>query len=170
MAARISALVSEWQRSEGRIEPSEFEMFFERSERPVRFALSARFGFEVGREATADAFTYAWEHWGRIAAMENPAGYVYRVGQRRGRRLASRFEPVEFLRTEHEPPMVEPKLAPALSELSARQRQTVVLVHALGWSHRETAELLGLSTSSVQKHVERGVEKLRRMLGVDVGH
>jgi DNA-directed RNA polymerase specialized sigma24 family protein len=156
------------QESEGRIEPSGFEEFFSRSERPVRFALSARFGFEVGREATAEALVYAWEHWGRISAMKNPAGYVYRVGERIGRRMSSRSDPVDFLRPGFDPPLVEPNLAPALLELSSRQRTTVILVHGLGWTHQETADLLSLSTSSVQKHVERGVEKLRRALGVDV--
>jgi DNA-directed RNA polymerase specialized sigma24 family protein len=42
------------------------------------------------------------------------------------------------------------------------------MVHALGWTHTETAELLGLSTSSVQRHVERGLKKLRTRLGVDL--
>lgn len=77
---KLDALVDERQASEEGIEPTGFEELFARSERPIRFALSARFGFEVGREATADAMTYAWEHWGRVAAMDNPAGYVYRVG------------------------------------------------------------------------------------------
>jgi hypothetical protein len=30
-----------------------FEEFFARAERPIRYALCARFGFEIGREATA---------------------------------------------------------------------------------------------------------------------
>jgi DNA-directed RNA polymerase specialized sigma24 family protein len=42
------------------------------------------------------------------------------------------------------------------------------MVHALGWTHAETAGLLGLSTSSVQRHVERGLRKLRTRLGVDL--
>jgi RNA polymerase sigma-70 factor (ECF subfamily) len=160
--------MGEWQESEGRIEPSDFERFFARSERPVRFALSSRFGFEVGREATAEAMTYAWEHWDRVSGMNNPAGYVYRVGQRMARRMGSRFEPVDFFRIESQSPVIEPKLAPALSGLSARQRQAVVLVHALGWTHQETADFLGVTTSSVQRHVKRGMERLRRVLGVDV--
>lgn len=122
----------------------------------------------MGREATAEAFAYAWEHWDRLAVMQNPAGYTYRVGQRVGERLTRRRDPVVFTPPASEQPIVEPKLAPALSRLSARQRTAVVLVHGLGWTHRETAEFLGLSTSSVQKHLERGVERLRRALGVTV--
>jgi len=164
----LHALVVERQASEERIEPIGFEEFFARSERPVRFGLSARFGFEVGREATADAMTYAWEHWGRISVMENPAGYVYRVGERLGRRMSRRAKSIDFMTRNVDPADFEPKLAPALADLSPRQRTCVVLVHALGWTQRETAVFLGLSTSSVQKHEERGVEGLRRALGVDL--
>lgn len=165
---RLHALVTERQASEDRIEPVGFEEFFARSERPVRFALSARFGFEVGREATAEAMTYAWEHWDRVAAMENPAGYVYRVGERLGRRMSRRLRAIDFTPPQVDPPPFEPGLAPALVELSSRQRTCVVLVHALGWTHKETAAFLGLSPSSVQKHVERGIEKLRQAMGVDL--
>jgi RNA polymerase sigma-70 factor (ECF subfamily) len=123
----------------------------------------------MGRGATAEAFTYAWENWERIRLMENPAGYVYRVGERAGRRLARRPEMRnDFSIPDDEQPMVEPGLAPALASLSERQRLVVVMVHALGWTHRETAEFLGLSTSSVQKHLERGLSRLRHSLGVEV--
>lgn len=165
---RLYALMGERKKSEVQIEPAGFEEFFARSERPVRFALSARFGFEMGREATAEAMTYAWEHWQRVGVMDNPTGYVYRVGERIGRRMRSRRTPVDFARPNIDPASFEPKLAPALAGLSSRQRTCVVLVHALGWTHQETADFLGLSTSSVQKHVERGVARLRGALGVDV--
>jgi RNA polymerase sigma factor (sigma-70 family) len=74
----------------------------------------------------------------------------------------------DFSIPDDEQPMVEPGLAPALASLSERQRLVVVMVHALGWTHRETAEFLGLSTSSVQKHLERGLSRLRHSLGVEV--
>ncbi len=153
---------------EGRIDSAQFEEFFRDHERPVRLALVARLGFDTGRDAAAEAFTYAWEHWDRVATMSNPAGYVYRVGERIGRRARKRL-PVEFLVPDgEESPLPEPGLAPALAALSARQRTTVVLVHGLGWTHRQTAEFLSLSTSSVQKHAERAIAKLRRSLGVSV--
>jgi len=99
--------------------------------------------------------------------MENPNGYVYRVGYRLGLRATRRREPVLFDSRPEDPPAFEPELLPALFQLSPRQRQAVVMVHALGWTHADTAELLGLSTSSVQRHVERGLKKLRARLGVD---
>jgi RNA polymerase sigma factor (sigma-70 family) len=50
--------------------------------------------------------------------------------------------------------------------LSEHQRVAVVLAHGFGWTHREIADLLGVSPSTVQNHVERGVSKLRTALEV----
>ena len=58
-----------------------FTDFVENTELDLRRALIARYGPERGREATAEAFAYAWEHWNRIKDMKNPSGYLYRVGQ-----------------------------------------------------------------------------------------
>ena len=61
---------------------------------------------------------------------------------------------------------VEPRLPEALSRLSERQRVSVVLVHSLGFTFAETAELLGVSIGTVETHVMRGLRRLRRSLGV----
>ena len=128
-------------------------------------AFLASYGLERGQEALAEALAYAWEHFDELIAMQNPGGYLYRVGgsrTRRRRRSGTGFPAPESLGL----PSVEPKLAIALAALTDRQRVCVALVHGYGWSHRETAEFLGLSRSSVQNHVERGLERLRRTIGV----
>jgi len=63
-------------------------------------------------------------------------------------------------------PDVEPELPRALGRLTERQRVCVALVHAFGWTHQEVADLLDLSRSSVQNHVERGLNRLRSEMGV----
>lgn len=40
--------------------------------------------------------------------------------------------------------------------------------HSYGWTLAEVAELLGIGIPTVQKHTERGMEHLRRELGVEV--
>jgi RNA polymerase sigma factor (sigma-70 family) len=65
-------------------------------------------------------------------------------------------------------PWIEPGLPKALGALSEHQRVAVVLAHGFGWTHREVAELLGVSTSTVQNHVERGLKKLRGTLEVEI--
>ena len=56
----------------------------------VRRALVAAYGIEVGREATADAIAYAWEHWEKVQIDGNPAGQLYRVGQSAARKYRPR--------------------------------------------------------------------------------
>jgi DNA-directed RNA polymerase specialized sigma24 family protein len=141
-----------------------FEAFVGEVRPRLARALLATFGLERGGEALAESMAYAWEHFDDLELMDNPGGYLYRVGASRSRRR--RRDAVDF----PEPqslglPSVEPKLASGLRRLSERQRVCVVLVHGFGWTHRETAEFLGLSRSSVQNHVERGLESLRQTIG-----
>ena len=58
-------------------------------------------------------------------------------------------------------------LVPALLALPLTQRTAVWLVHACGWPYSEVAEALGTSRSMVGNHVSRGLETLRRRLGVE---
>ncbi len=60
---------------------SEFVAFVTDVEPRLRRALIATWGPDLGRDATAEALVYAWRHWGRVKALENPAGYLYRVGR-----------------------------------------------------------------------------------------
>jgi DNA-directed RNA polymerase specialized sigma24 family protein len=123
----------------------------------------ATYGHERGREAAAEALAYAWEHWLEIRAMTNPVGYLYRVGQ-------SRTRPPKPLRLHGtatwSDPRVEPALGRAVEELSERQRVAVLLVHGFGWTMREVAELQGITVTSVQNHLERGLAHLRSALEV----
>ena len=145
-----------------------FAEFHQKAEPKLRRALIARYGGEVGRESTAEALAYAWEHWQKVASMANPIGYLYRVGQSRSRRLWPRRS-VFTSRPDEALPWVEPGLPAALDRLSPRQRQVVVLIHGFEYTHQEVADLLGIARSSVQNHLERGLAKLRSDLeGSDV--
>lgn len=127
-------------------------------------AFGSAYGIERGEEALAEAIAHAWEHRDEVLAMDNPAGYLYRVGQSRSRpRVAPRFLPDPAVLGV---PDVEPALAPAMQELTERQRTCVALVVGLHHSHREVADLLGISKSSVQQHVDRAMDHLRERLGV----
>jgi DNA-directed RNA polymerase specialized sigma24 family protein len=142
-----------------------FEAFFADAEPRLRRALVARYGHERGREATADALAWGFEHWDRLRPMENPSGYLFRVGCSKARRRRSRL----LFDTGSGPgePEVEPALAGALARLSANQRTAVVLVKGYGWELHEVADLTGASLSTVNTHVRRGLAKLRTELGVE---
>jgi RNA polymerase sigma factor (sigma-70 family) len=65
-------------------------------------------------------------------------------------------------------PWIEPALPIALESLSEHQRLAVVLAHGFGWTHREIGELLDVSPSTVQNHIERAMVKLRAALEVEI--
>lgn len=146
----------------------DFEAFVATHERRVRQALTAAFGLDRGREAAADAFAYAWEHWDRVAGMANPAGYLFVVGRNRHRQHLRRrlSKPVFDIGAGHAEPWCEPALATHLARLSDRERTAVMLVNGFGWSLAEVAELLGVSKSTVQTHADRAMAKLRLGMGV----
>ena len=142
----------------------DFEAFVERVEARLRIALTALFGQDGGRDAAAASLAYGWEHWDDVSVMENPVGYLYRVGQSSQRR---RREPSWVPVPTDAMPHVEPGLPAAIGGLSDRQRLAVVLVHAYGWDRVEVAELADISVSAVDTHLARGLAKLRYSLGVD---
>lgn len=143
-----------------------FTDFVDRFETKLRQSLTAAFGPELGREATADALAYGWEHWERVGRVDNPTGYLYRVGYNRALRMKPkrvRLPGVDAVRQ----PWIEPGLPKAFESLPEQQRIVVMLLHGYEWSMSEVAEHLDVSKSTVQTHAERGIDALRRKLGVD---
>lgn len=139
----------------------DFELWHETVERPLRTALTAAFGVDRGREATAEALAWAWEHQDRLATLERPVAYLFRVGQSRTRIRKSR---ILHGRSEWSEPWFEPALGRGLAALTQRQRVTVVLIHGYGWTYAEVAELLGIRVTTVQNHLDRGLARLRSAL------
>lgn len=151
-----------------------FEEFVGLAEPRLRHALVAAVGRDRGREATAEALAYGWEHWSDLKVMANPVGYLYRVGRSRVRvrrhRLDFAVAPLNDAAVAGSAriPEFEPGLPDALTRLSEKQRVAVFLVYAMDWTRRDVADLLGISVNSVGSHLERGVHKLRRQLGVNI--
>jgi DNA-directed RNA polymerase specialized sigma24 family protein len=141
----------------------DFDRFLRLTEPRLRLALMSTYGFEEGREATAEALAWAWEHRDRLVEINYPVRYLYRVGQSRVRRRKLRLP---FARTVWAEPRIEPELMGALRQLSERQRVAVVLVHGYAWTLAEVAELLELKVPTVQTHLERGLSRLRSLLEV----
>lgn len=145
-----------------------FTRFMEEVEPRVRLALVSSFGPRLGSDATLDAFEYAWEHWDRVQASANPAGYVYKTGAHcaaRARRLEQRTVRLDVPQPNNEP-WFEPRLDDALDRLTRPQRTAVVLIYGFGWTFRDVSELLSIRRSTVQRHVSRAMKKLRTDLGV----
>jgi len=142
----------------------DFEAFVLSVEPRLRRAMVGTVGADRAADAVAEALAYAWQHWGRVSVMHNPAGYLYRVA-----RSASRIRTPQRVRwLVNEPariPDVEPALVEAVAALPPRQRTAVWLVYACEWSQVEVADALDISPSAVSTHASRGLAALRKRLG-----
>jgi RNA polymerase sigma factor (sigma-70 family) len=151
-----------------RVRVESFTDFVVESEPRVRRALSAAFGLQAGRDATADAFVIAWKNWDRVAVMDNPVGYLYRVGINEARKPKKATLARDLSDVTERIPWIEPELAPALAGLPEHQRIVIALIHGFEWSLSEVAELLDISKSTVRTHEQRAMKKLRSKLGVSL--
>lgn len=149
-----------------------FSSFCVEVEPRLRRTLVATYGAELGSEAAADALAWAWEHFERVEAMDNPAGYLWRVGQtsvrgatrRRAWTVADRAPGAAA-----EERSFEPALLQAMAALPHRQRTAVLLVHGYGYSLSEAAEAMSCRIRTLRHHLDRGLTKLRQQLGVTDG-
>ena len=141
----------------------------------LRRALVARHGLERGCEAAAEAIAWAWEHRDELPHMDNPLGYLYRVGQSSLRRsyrldrLRVDLLPDSAITDRHRRDSehfgdVDETLFAALRRLTPDQRVAVVMVHMYGFSYREVAELTETSEAAVTNYVHRGMNRLRVLL------
>jgi RNA polymerase sigma-70 factor (ECF subfamily) len=139
------------------ITPLAFESFFDEQKERLLRILSLITGSRAEAEDLAqEAFTKVFERWDRVAAMEEPAGYLHRTAMnlfrnqyRRARVALGRtiglgpeqdvFKPVED----------RDAAARALGSLTPRQRAALVLTEALGYSGEEAGRLLGIKASTV---------------------
>lgn len=144
-----------------------FEIFFSECEPRLRRALCATYGASTGRAATVDALSWAWEHWDRLVEMDNPVGYLYRVGQTASKRYRIGQLPIDRSdETRSEIGDLEPRLGAAVENLSEQQRCVVVLVHGFEWRKSEVARHLDVSESTVNEHLRRAMNNIRIFLEV----
>ena len=149
-----------------------FARMFETVEPRLRRALVAWYGPVVGKEAAADALSWAWEHRDRLDGVGDVVGYLFRVGQSAAKRATQWRRPIESPQgaacMERESSF-EPRLDTAIANLSGQQRAAVLMVHGYGYSLREAADVLGVSLATLRTHLGRGLERLRHELEVTNG-
>ena len=123
---------------------------------------------ELAREATDEAMARACARWRAVGGMENPGGWVYRVGLNWATswwRKRSREQPLHPERDETAAPDQQASVAlAALRELPLPQRAVVVCRVLLDLSTVDTAELLGLPEGTVKSRLARALGALRATL------
>ncbi|MCB0966720.1 MAG: RNA polymerase sigma factor [Ilumatobacter sp.] len=146
-----------------------FEELFRAVEAPLRRTLVAWYGPTLGRDAAQAAMEWAWAHRSRLDGIDNPAGYLFRVGQSHAKReLRQRSVPSAELASKsvESDSRFEPALSNAMEGLSDQQRSAVLLVHGYGYSFREAADAMDVSLSTLRTHIDRGMQRLRSHLEV----
>jgi RNA polymerase sigma-70 factor (ECF subfamily) len=123
---------------------------------------------DLAREAVDEAMVRAYERWRTVAAMDNRAGWVYRVASNwatsrlRRRKLIFRQPRVDT--TSHDPDLVDPRLLDAVRQLSPRHRDVVVARYLLDLSEAATAEALGIPVGTVKSRLSRALSQLKEVL------
>jgi RNA polymerase sigma-70 factor (ECF subfamily) len=121
---------------------------------------------EVASDAVAEAFAQALK---RGEAIRSPERWLWRTIFRiaagelkqRGRHVAAGVE------SAYEMDDLARDLVVALGKLSPKQRGAVVLHHAVGFSAKEIASIIGSTTPAVHVHLTRARKRLRELLESD---
>jgi RNA polymerase sigma-70 factor (ECF subfamily) len=146
-----------------------FELFFENERRRLFRALYVMTGTaHEAEELTQDAFLRVWERWERVGAMDDPVGYLYRTAMNLARSRARRLLRAGRMHFSAER-TVEPyghadtrdAVVRALSRLSPRQRQAIVLVELPDRSTEEAADYMEVSASTVRSLTSEARKAMR---------
>lgn len=120
---------------------------------------------DLAADAVDEAMVRAYQRWDQVGVMDNPSGWVYRVGlnyarsrlKRLLRRPPQRAEVTEFA-------IADPSIDAAIAQLSVDHRAVVVCRHLLGWSESETAAALGIRPGTVKSRLSRALAQLESTL------
>ncbi|WP_250008717.1 RNA polymerase sigma factor [Actinoplanes sp. M2I2] len=130
---------------------------------------------DLAHEAVDEAMARAYARWHVVGTLDNPAGWVFRVGlnwatswwrklRREGPPLTDTGHPA----ADHPAADTTPGGALfALAALPLPQRAVVTCRILLDLSTAETAEALGLSEGTVKSRLSRGLAALRAQLSTE---
>jgi RNA polymerase sigma factor (sigma-70 family) len=155
------------------VQSSSFEAFYEGERDGLFGALVLVTGSRhEAEELTQDAFLALWERWDRVAAMEEPVGYLYRTAMNGFRKRRRRAAMALRRMVGAEPEMdafaaadARQVVARALAGLSRRQRAALVLTELLGFSSEEAGRALGIKPVTVRVLASQGRAAMKQMVG-----
>jgi RNA polymerase sigma factor (sigma-70 family) len=152
-------------------DPVTFHEFYSAHAHRIYKALAVTLGNDdLAREAVDEAMTRAYANWRRVLELDNPAGWVYRVGcnwatswWRKVRREQGVLTEERHPRTAATDPAVF-AAREALARLPLAQRSVIVCRVLLDLSTAETADALGIAEGTVKSRLSRGLSALRHVL------
>jgi RNA polymerase sigma-70 factor, ECF subfamily len=152
-----------------------FESFVDAHQARLFGALCLMTGdrFEA-EEISQEAFLRVLERWDRVAEMDEPVGYLFRVSMNvfrtRRRRLALALR--RAAGTVPDPDVFQAvddraTLLRGLADVSPDQRAALVVTALYGLSSEEAGRILGIRPSTVRARASRARASLRRAIGED---
>jgi RNA polymerase sigma-70 factor (ECF subfamily) len=147
-----------------------FEVFYREQRGPIGRALAMTLrDAALASEAVDEAMARAYQRWSRVQTLDNPSGWVYRVGLNWSRsilRRALRPAPVWVTNTATvaERGGLDPAIDRALAQLSIEQRAVVVCRLLIGYSEAQTAAALGVRPGTVKSRLARATARLQTLL------
>jgi RNA polymerase sigma-70 factor (ECF subfamily) len=124
---------------------------------------------QEAEEIMQDSFLKIWERWERVALMEDPSGYLYRIAmnafRNRYRSVARALKRgATMKRADDAFAAVEDRdvVIRALRTLIPQQRAAVVLTSLLDYSSEEAGRMLGMKAATVRTLTTRARESMRQ--------
>jgi RNA polymerase sigma factor (sigma-70 family) len=143
------------------------ELYLRHYSRLVRALIIAGADPHTAQDLAQEAFARTFQRWRRVRAGPNPPGYLHTIAFRLWRHRRPFTETTLDDAVLPAVPGVEETalnaelVRQALADMAPRQRACVALCMYLGHSSEETAELLGISPSTVRVQLHRARQKLR---------
>jgi RNA polymerase sigma-70 factor (ECF subfamily) len=110
---------------------------------------------DAAEDATQEAFARALARWRRLGKEPRVAGWVMTTAINVARRQRRRRPTVETSRTQEPDVEAALDLRRAISGLTRRQQEAVVLHHLLGLPLHEAAQAMGCQEGTVKAHLSR---------------
>ena len=147
-----------------------FEDFYLSSRASVGRALALTLrDDDLAREAIDEAMARAYQRWSHVGQLDNPGGWVYRVGLNWSRSVIRRLRrnpPIWIAQPGDAPAAAptDPSIDAALDTLSVDHRAVVVCRLLLGLSEQQTADVLGIRPGTVKSRLARALDRLQPLL------
>jgi RNA polymerase sigma factor (sigma-70 family) len=122
----------------------------------------------LAEDLVAEAFTKAWASWQKVRGLAEPRAWIIRAAMnarvswwRRHRREVT-LGSQDTIPAASQDLALDSFLVAAVRRLPARQREVIALRLLLDLDTSTTAEMLGMSASTVTTHLHRAIGALRR--------
>lgn len=155
-----------------RAHPYDFESFYRHHADGVYRALAVMLGdVDLAQDAAAEALTRTFQHWPRVSAYDNPAGWAYRVGmnwatswRRRRRREGGMSAGASAIADPADAAGLRTDLLAAVTQLDPAHREVIVLRYLLDLRQEDVARVLGVPVGTVKSRLGRGLSRLREVI------